>query len=292
MRCFTAAAVLLALACRCPADDKEPVYQDKPLSAWVEQLSDPSPTARQEAAEVLSKIGPSAKSALGPLVAALGDTDGVVRDAAAVALASFRKDAVPPLVAALKAHDPAVRRGAASALSFIGADAHDAVGPLIAALKEDDDPDVRERVAYALGSFGPAAKDAIEPLAAAAVGKDAGLHGPALMALGGVGKPAVPTLVRSLQNKALDIRQTAPLALALIGRGAKEAVGPLIALSKDDDVEVRFGAVSALGAIASDPKVSVPALIAALNDMKTKIRRRPPSRWGGTAAMRPTPYRR
>ena len=139
MRCFTAAAVLLAFACRCPADDKEPVYQGKPLSAWVDQLSDPSPTDRQEAAEAVSKIGPSTKSALGPLIAALGDTDGVVRDAAAVALASFRKDAVPPLVAALKAHDPAVRRGAASALSFIGADAHAAVGPLIAALKADDD---------------------------------------------------------------------------------------------------------------------------------------------------------
>ncbi len=229
MRLFAAtAAFLLALLAsiqRAPADDTEIIYQRKPLSAWVEQLRDPSPIARQEAAETLSKIGPTAKSALGPLIAALGDTDGVVRDAAAVALASFRKDAVPPLVAALKAPDPAVRRGAASALSFIGADAHDAVGPLITALKEDNDPDVRERVAYALGSFGPAARDAVEPLAAAAVGKDAGLHGPAVMALGGIGKPAVPTLVRLLQDKAPDVRQTAPLALALVGRGAKRPSG-------------------------------------------------------------------
>ena len=232
MRSITAALAFLVLAGRCPADAKETIYQGKPLSAWVEQLSDRSATARQEAAEALAKIGPSAKSALGPLVAALGDTDGVVRDAAAVALASFRKDAVGPLIAALKARDPAVRRGAASALSFIGADARDAVGPLVTALKEDDDPDVLERVAYALGSLGPAAKDAVEPLAAVAVGKDANLHGPALMALGGVGKAAVPTLVRLLQEKAVDVRATAPLALALVGRARRKPSGRCSACSR------------------------------------------------------------
>ena len=67
------------------------------------------------------------------------------------------------------------------------------------------------------------------------------------MALGGIGKTAVPTLVRLLKEEAPDVRANACLALGLVGRGAAEAVGPLIALLKDDDGEVRFGAATALG---------------------------------------------
>ena len=92
-------------------------------------------------------------------------------------------------------------------------------------------------MAYALGSFGPAARDAIEPLAVAAVGKDAGLHGPALMALGGVGESAVPTLVRLLRENALDVRRIAPLALALIGRGAEGGGRAAHRSDENDDVE-------------------------------------------------------
>src|SRR5947209_20248855 len=84
------------------ADDKEPVYRGRSLGAWVEQLSDRSALARQEAAEALAKMGPAARPALGALVAALGDTDDAVREAASEALSSFGKDAVGPLTAALK----------------------------------------------------------------------------------------------------------------------------------------------------------------------------------------------
>ena len=170
---------------------KEPVYQGKPLSAWVEQLADRSAMARQEAANAaLAKMGPAAKPALGALVAALGDTDDAVRRRRRGAFL-FGKGAVGPLTAALERPDPAVPPGAAAAFFHMGPDAREAVA-LIAVLKNDADPDVRQTAADALGGIGPAAGEAVEPLAAVAVGKDAALHGPAVIALGGVGKASVP----------------------------------------------------------------------------------------------------
>jgi HEAT repeat protein len=153
MRRWKAAMVVLALVVlvvqRAPADDKDPVHKGKPLSAWVEQLTDRSATARQEAAEVLGMMGAAAKPAIGPLIAALGDSDEVVREAAAGALSSFGKDAVGPLTDALKHKEAAVRRGAADALGGIGPKAKAAGAALCDAL-QDKDADVRKAVAEAL----------------------------------------------------------------------------------------------------------------------------------------------
>ena len=174
---------LLSLICRSAADDKEPVYKGKPLSAWVEQLADRNATARQEAAEALGQIGPAAKPAVGALIAALGDADDAVRDAAAEALAVFGKDAVGPLTAALKHTDASVRRGAAAALGHMGPDARDAVPALIAMVKNDADSDVREAVVPALGSIGPDAKAAAPALRDALTDKEQHIREAAAAAL-------------------------------------------------------------------------------------------------------------
>jgi HEAT repeat protein len=152
MRRLTIAVVLMQLAAVLPganADDKEPVYKGEPLSAWVEQLNDRSATARQEAAEALGKMGAPAKPAIAPLIAALGDSDEVVREAAAAALSAFGKEAVSPLADALKHKEAAVRRGAADALGDIGSTAKTAVPALRDAL-QDKDAEVRKAVAEAL----------------------------------------------------------------------------------------------------------------------------------------------
>jgi HEAT repeat protein len=189
MRYRTATAILglllfAGLVGWCVAgDDKEPVYQGKLLSAWIEQLTDRSATARQEAAEALGKIGPAAKPAVGPLIAALADSDDAVRDAAAEALAAFGKDAVAPLVAALKHTDANVRRGAAAALSNMGPAARDAVEPLVTLLKNDADADVREAAIRALGAIGPDAKTAAPALRDALTDKDQRIREAAATAL-------------------------------------------------------------------------------------------------------------
>ena len=221
------------------------------------------------------------------LVAALGDTDDAVRDSAAEALSGFGKDAVGPLIGALQHADPAVRAGPRPPCTTWGRTPGTQSARSSWPSKATPTRTCRETAAYALGGVGPTAKDAVEPLAAAAVGKDANLHGPALMALGAIGKDAVPTLVRMLKEKERDVRETAPLALALVGPAAREAVGQLIELLKDDDVEVRFAAAAALGAVGSEGKESVAPLAAALGDKEGKVRAqaaRALGRLGGEAA--------
>ncbi|HVS38416.1 MAG TPA: HEAT repeat domain-containing protein [Gemmataceae bacterium] len=150
----TAAAIALGLivcATCVTADDKEPVYRNKPLSAWIEQLADRSATARQEAAEAIGKIGTAAKPAIGPLVAVLADSDDTVRDAATQALAAFGKDAVPSLLAALKHSDADadMREAAIRALGAIGPDAK-AAAPALRDALTDKEQRIREAAAAAL----------------------------------------------------------------------------------------------------------------------------------------------
>jgi hypothetical protein len=101
------------------------------------------------------------KRSLGPLVAALDDRDGRIREAAVAALARVGDErGTGPLLGALHDGDPFVRAAAMEALPRVaGPDA--ALSPLIAALA-DDDQLVRARAAEALGELG--ARDAVEPL--------------------------------------------------------------------------------------------------------------------------------
>ena len=260
---------------------------------WVDQLSDRSATARQAAAVALAKMGDAAKPAIWPLLAALGDADDSVRDTAAETLSLFGKEVVRPLTDALKNPNPQVRRGAAQALFHMGADAGNAVGPLIAVVKDDADPDVRETAVYSLAAIGPAAKDAVGPLTAIAAGKDANLHGPALMALGGIGNAAVPSLVRLLKEKAPDVRVGACLALGLIGRSAERGRS---AVNRPPERRRRgssfrrgrrFG--KHRGLTAKSPCRRWPS---PFTTTKRKCGRRRPSRWGISAPTRPGPCRR
>jgi HEAT repeats len=101
------------------------------------------------------------KWSLGPLVAALGNRDGRIREDAVVALGRAGDEfATGPLLGALRDGDPYVRAAAAEALPRV-ARPEAAVPCLIAALG-DDDYLVRGRAAEALGNLG--AHDAIEPL--------------------------------------------------------------------------------------------------------------------------------
>src|ERR1700722_13920267 len=59
---------LLALGGLYAADDKEPAYNGKPLSAWAAQLKDKDAAARLNAANALAALGPAARPAIPALV--------------------------------------------------------------------------------------------------------------------------------------------------------------------------------------------------------------------------------
>ena len=119
---------------------------------WRRALADPDVDVRRESLALLA-AAPSSSAAvvLDRVIAALGDDDALVVDAAAFALGEHLHDAaVDELIVVASAHDdPRCRESAIAALGAIGADR--ARGIIIAAL--DDRPAVRRRAIVALANF-------------------------------------------------------------------------------------------------------------------------------------------
>ena len=82
----------------------------------------------------------------------------------------------------------------------------------------------------------------------------------AAMALGRIGRAAVPELIQVLNNPDPEARQQAALVLARIGPDAEEAVPELTRMLDDEDEEVRKSAARALGQIGPAAALAVPAL--------------------------------
>jgi HEAT repeat protein len=145
-----------------------------------------------------------------------------------------------------KGRSTADRSRAAEALGYLGPAAQSAVPCLIQVLDEpmtgdkkvDEDKSwLRFRAIKALGRIGPAAAEAVPKLF-----PETGVREPAgrgerhdmAEALGRIGKPAIPALIRALQG---------------------------------EDLELRFFAIGSLGEMQDEAREAVPALIAALDDL-------------------------
>jgi len=86
----------------------------------------------------------------------------------------------------------------------------------------------------------------------------------AAMALGRIGKAAVPSLVQAMRHRDAEVRKQAALVLARIGPPAEEAVPELTAALDDEDEDVRKAAARALGQIGPAAAGAVPALMRTL----------------------------
>jgi len=101
----------------------EPTYEGMPLSHWIAQTRDTSPTFRRTAATALSHMAPESAAARRALVALLEDKDWRVRQAAARILGEVgpaAKESVPDLIRLLQDKYGDVRWAAAKALGEMG----------------------------------------------------------------------------------------------------------------------------------------------------------------------------
>ncbi len=104
----------------------EPSYQGKPLSEWVEMLSNSGVSARRDAAEAIGRMGESAVEKGVPAleeVLAKPKEDGRVRINAAMSIIALTNDpskAVPGLIKMLRSQDLDVRYRGALALEKLG----------------------------------------------------------------------------------------------------------------------------------------------------------------------------
>jgi HEAT repeat protein len=138
------------------------LYRGRPISYWIEQLSDGDPSYRKEAVTVLGVISQDGRSANEPLLRALRDKDETVRLAAADSLGQAGAPAVPHLIALLK-EEGRIRILAALALRYHAEDAKPAISALIDLLKSRD-REARYAAIQAFTGIGPSAKDAIPAL--------------------------------------------------------------------------------------------------------------------------------
>ncbi len=219
---------------------------------------------RKRAVDILTRLG---SPAVPPLIRALQDEDGWVRREAAQALGEIKDArAVPPLIRALQDEDEGVREAAAEALGKIG-DAQ-AVPTLIQAL-QDKNEEVRKAAAEALGKIGDAQAVPTLIRTLKLKNKSWGVRKAAAEALGKIGAPAVPFLIRALQDEDEDVRRAAAQALGAIGDA--RAVPSLTQTLQDGDWSVREAAAWALGEIKDAQ--AVPPLIRTLQDENEEVRK-------------------
>jgi HEAT repeat protein len=125
----------------------------------IKALKDSSAEVRSQAIDSLGRLGELARPALPRLLELLADKDA--GEAAAVAVARFRKDALPGVVSFLNHADEHARLHAVLALRQIGLP--DVAAPLASALA-DKSPKVRLQAVEALGTLGKDATSAVPAL--------------------------------------------------------------------------------------------------------------------------------
>jgi HEAT repeat protein len=77
-------------------------------------------------------------------------------------------------------------------------------------------------------------------------------------------EPALPTIVKALEDEEPTVRAAAALAYGQLDPDPEEAIEALTALLKDEDLTVRAGAARGLGVMGPKVKDALPALREAL----------------------------
>jgi HEAT repeat protein len=272
------------------------------LPALSRALASRDKTIRRNAAEVLRDLGHDAMPASPALLTLLRDRDAQIRVVAAHALGNIGGEtALTGLVAALNDKSPLVRAAGAFALGTIGPGATSSAPHVRERLA---DPDLKVRVAsaralwqitgdttasvpvlvaalnhpnawdsaLALGAMREAASNAvpalIELVQREKVPRPLREMPVSALALGHIGVPAVPALIKITTHQDSRVRTSAAIALGFVGAKAADAIPYLVPLLRDSNSDVRRAATLALGNIDSGqhPSVLVPALIKLAND--------------------------
>jgi len=227
--------------------------ESAPVCAWLVRHAPEAPV-RIRAVEALTKMGKAAAPAGGDIVAALADTDPLVRAGAIRAiggLALEQRGAIPALMALFPDRD-AIR--AVAEYREAGAEAV----PQLINLTKHPDAAVRRQTVRTLGRIGTPALAALPDLRALTTGDpDAGVREQSAEAFGDIGPAAaaaIPTLVTALHDANAKVRRDAVRSLGKMGPAAKDALSAVQALMNDPDEDVKKAAKDAARKIEPNPK--------------------------------------
>ncbi len=225
------------------------------VGVTIDLLSDPEDLVRQQAVQLLQKIGKPAASAALPRLLELFDDEyfGVRWHAvtAAATVAPVPADVLDPLVRVYAGADHYLRKSVIEALAILDVPASAKLPHFLTALRDDDTDVVKQSLEgiAALGSEAAAAVPDLIPLL---------LHTgevriPAIAALAKIGDAAtvVPALLPHLDDTEDGVRQSTVEAIGSFGPAAAVAVPELTRLLTDDDEDLRRAAAEALAQLGA-----------------------------------------
>jgi hypothetical protein len=215
--------------------EREPVYQGKPLSVWLESYDSPkNQQAWQQTDEAIRQIGPKA---IPMLLQMLRVSDSAPWKQKLLALA-YKQHFIK--IHHINAWGQNWR--AATALGAMGSDAADAVPELIQLYENPISGPSQRYTLIALGKIGPAAKMAIPSLLhTVSTSTEEEVRGSAVFALAGIhAEPerVVPVLISCLADTSIDVQQAAAEGLGNFGENAKPAVPALVVLLQNPNPSV------------------------------------------------------
>lgn len=279
---------------------REPYYEGRPLSTWVNELQHGNGAQREKAAKAIRELGPDG---LPYLAGTLTNPPSPVRRAAKNvashvpdrmkqqlrrfysppdevtsklgalhALRTLGTNGVPALGAVshvyLEQPNVAVASMAAQTLGQMGTSA---LPTLIAAL-DDGDYNNRSLACQVLATFHTNAGPAVPRLERIAGDEIGPIASMAFYTLSRIGEAAVPALTNLLLNKNATVRSQALYALANIGARGESTEEAILAATEDANAEVRWRAMEAVFSLNSNGGRVLEVLQKGLGDEDPRVR--------------------
>jgi len=281
-------AAMKKLLAEKPSLGKEPVYQGKPLSSWVDKVGqiERYNGAPEDAVAAIRAIGSEAVPFLlewMPHPGAERPVEGYPNssdvDIAWWALGSEGKSAIPTLARIINRpqrsmDDYPVWTESAKAISYLGPDA---IVPMLTVATNMAGQHELWELLHNFENLGTNGTPAVPALVHWANDPDFWVRDGVVSALGGIGERAdlaVPVLMNSLQHDSNSmVRRDAATALGSFANDSEAVLPELIKTLKDPDWEARGGALSGLGKIQNKPEVVVPLIAPFLYDDNNVIQR-------------------
>lgn len=247
---------------------REPTYQGRRLSSWLQQYGTDGGSTQEEVDEAVRSIGTNAIPTLLRMLEA-NDTALKVKLSESGLLWRFGLRFTPAAI---------LHAQALQAFRALGVDGSNAAPALVEIYGRNISPSSRRATGDSLVEIGPAAKQAIPVLIKSSAGTNAEERAYAAYTMGRLAlEPAlvVPVLTHALHDVDREVRYNAAFGLggiAFMGGDARPAVPVLVETLKDDYGTARAAAAMALGHIHAEPSLVVPALSGALRDSSEFVR--------------------
>lgn len=281
-------AAMKKLLAEKPSLGKEPVYDGKPLSSWVDKVGEIEryDGAPKDAVQAIQTIGPKAVPFLLEWMPSPGaekpvegypDWDDI--DVAWWALGTKGKAAIPELTRRITRpvqgmDDNSVWTESAKAISHLGPDA---IVPMLTVATNMQGKHELGELLHNFENLGTNGAPAVPALIHWANDPDYWVRDGVVSALGGIGERAdlaVPVLLNALLHDSNSmVRRDAAQALGTFATNSEVVLPELSKTLTDSDWEARAGALAGLGRMQTKPELVVPLITPFLYDKNNVVQR-------------------